>query len=122
MEEAELTAAITDYLGTQIDAPPTLRFVDVEVGQRVCPRCKSPMMACHLAADIGNKHPKLRPTLDRCASHGVWFDADELAKVLETLQHAAALPSHASLRQIVQTLIETYGHTITYRSKWRPLD
>lgn len=122
MDEPELTACITEYLEPQIGSPPTLRFVDVGVGTRVCPRCKTPMTACHLAADFEKKHANTRPTLDRCASHGLWFDADELAKVLEALHHAAALPSHASLRQIVQTLIETYGHTMTYRSDWRPLD
>ena len=122
METADLTASISDYLEAQAPVPPVLRFADAGVGSRSCPRCRVPMTRCHLVADFERKHPKPRPTLDRCASHGVWFDAKELAEVLEALHHAAELPAHASLRQIVQTLIETYGHTITYRSKWRPLD
>jgi Zn-finger nucleic acid-binding protein len=122
MDTADLTASITDYLQQQIAAPPEVRFVDVKAAKRTCPLCKTPMTSCHLAADFEHKHAKTHPTLDRCANHGVWFDANELAEVLEALHHAAELPAHASLRQIIQTLVETWGHTITYRSKWRPLD
>ena len=122
VELDDLTAAINDHLQQQTGAPSTLRFVDVEAGNRTCPRCNAPMTTCHLVVDVNTKHPKMRPTLDRCATHGVWFDANDLAEVLEALQHAAELPSHASLRHIVQTLFETYGRPVTYRSKWRPLD
>jgi hypothetical protein len=45
----------------------------------------------------------------------VWFDTDERATVLAALHRAAAPPSHATLREIARTLLETYGHKFTRR-------
>jgi Zn-finger nucleic acid-binding protein len=40
---------------------------------RACPRCATKMEVCLLEG----------VTVDRCAAHGIWFDADELSRALE---------------------------------------
>jgi Zn-finger nucleic acid-binding protein len=47
---------------------------------RACPHCSAPMATVALDG----------VALDRCAAHGIWFDADELHKVLS---HAATFPA-----------------------------
>ena len=44
---------------------------------RPCAECKTPMQT----VDLG------KVQLDRCPSHGVWFDADELAALLREAKH-----------------------------------
>ena len=43
------------------------------------------MSRCHVIVHLENDHEKPKPELDRCATHGVWFDREELAKVFETV-------------------------------------
>jgi hypothetical protein len=68
-----------------------------------------------LRVEAGEKHPKLKPTLDRCGAHGVWFDVDELAKILAILHHAGEPPSHATMFEIAQTLAEQLGEGVRRR-------
>jgi Zn-finger nucleic acid-binding protein len=49
------------------------QLVPLTEGSRTCPRCHARMDAFEL-----NHIP-----IDRCFSHGFWFDRDELAKVLQ---------------------------------------
>jgi Zn-finger nucleic acid-binding protein len=62
---------------------PTFALVREHAGTRACPRCQAAMSTCKLEIklDADIEHPK--PELDHCAAHGVWFDDDELALVLE---------------------------------------
>lgn len=67
--------------------------------KRACPQCSSAMTVCHIVLDIEGQilHPK--PELDRCEAHGVWFDGEELAKVLEKVAgkgHGAKTQSTAA--------------------------
>lgn len=49
-------------------------------GPRACPRCTIPMEAVQLESE----------TVDRCATHGFWFDVHELAKALDPLNNFEA--------------------------------
>ena len=66
----------------------TLAFRDAGVGKRACPRCRAPMTTCRLVATFDTDSALPAPELDRCVAHGVWFDVDELANVLEAARHA----------------------------------
>jgi len=55
-----------------------------EVAPRSCPACRQPMDPVTLGT----------VSLDRCASHGVWFDAHELAHVLGQKDKFKAYPPH----------------------------
>src|SRR5688500_4180444 len=63
---------------------PVLASVDERPGQRRCPRCTQPMLAGKLNAKLFGKLAKAKAALDRCPTHGIWFDGDELAAVLES--------------------------------------
>jgi Zn-finger nucleic acid-binding protein len=116
----DLATVLAEHVMSQTGTRPLPGFRDGRLGARICPRCDARMITTHLDMKLGDKHHRLSPTLDRCAAHGVWFDANELAQILEAVQRAASLPSHASLRQILVTIFENYGH-ITFDT-WRPLD
>ena len=45
--------------------------------ERVCAVCRTAMQTVNLGS----------VQLDRCAQHGVWFDADELAALLKEAKH-----------------------------------
>ena len=85
LELDDLTTSIRELTGI---VDPTLVFVKEAPGKRACPRCTRAMTACHLDVRLGGEHPKLRPELDRCEAHGIWFDTDELVKIFELLHRA----------------------------------
>lgn len=62
---------------------PTFAFRDQKPGARGCPHCRAPMTRCKIALALEDDIEKPRPELDLCAEHGIWFDAEELAKVFE---------------------------------------
>lgn len=62
---------------------PTFTFRDQKLGARGCPHCRVPMNRCKLWLALEADVEKPKPELDQCAEHGIWFDADELAKVFE---------------------------------------
>jgi len=66
-----------------------LQFYKDAIGTRACPRCRQAMTACRLRLKFAviDKEPKTHPVLDRCDTHGVWFDELELAQVFEVVVH-----------------------------------
>lgn len=74
MPGAEVDAAIDSMSGGQARSP-QLTIMPLTGGfarRRPCPRCDVAMIPCTLAAI----------PIDRCDAHGLWFDHDELARVL----------------------------------------
>lgn len=57
---------------------------------RTCPRCVAQM----------TKHDLYGITVDKCDAHGVWFDGEELARVIEKYS-LAGLPKVALWKKIV---------------------
>jgi hypothetical protein len=82
----DLEVAIRELTGTT----PELGFTGDAPGARPCPCCQTAMVRCRLDVWLMDERPALRPELDRCDGHGVWFDAEELAKVLEVLRRVAS--------------------------------
>ena len=78
----DLSRAIIDLTGIA----PSYEYVDAEPGVRPCPRCVSPMSVCKLRVTVEDELAKPRPKLDRCVHHGIWFDGEELATVLEKVR------------------------------------
>lgn len=72
VENAALTAMVTDM----INGPWELPVVDGAPGERACPMCRAAMLVEVLEA----------VTIDRCTTHGVWFDDHELE---DALHHAS---------------------------------
>jgi hypothetical protein len=69
-------AAVLALLGEVIEKPPaTLPLADGAVPEpiRTCPRCLTQM----------TKHTLYTIQIDRCGAHGIWFDGEELQRVLE---------------------------------------
>lgn len=75
----DLVAGIHDM--TSIAA--TFEWTHEKPGKRKCPHCREAMTACHVIVHLEADLEKPKPELDRCATHGVWFDREELAKVFE---------------------------------------
>jgi len=86
LELADLTTSISELTGLD----PGIGFLGERLGARVCPHCTRTMSVCRLDVTLMNQRPTLRPALDRCVAHGVWFDATELAKVFEVLHRAVS--------------------------------
>src|SRR5512133_1538945 len=76
---ADLSGAIEDLTSVV----PELAWDREKPSQRKCPQCRGAMVVCKIVLELEGEtlHPK--PELDRCEVHGVWFDREELAKVLE---------------------------------------
>lgn len=75
----DLAGAIFDM--TSIE--PTFEWAHEEPGQRACPHCKLAMTKCKLVIHLEQEVERPKPELDRCNLHGLWFDHEELAKVIE---------------------------------------
>lgn len=75
----DLVAGIHDM--TSVVA--TFEWTRETPGTRKCPHCREAMSRCHVIVHLENDLEKPKPELDRCATHGVWFDREELAKVFE---------------------------------------
>lgn len=73
LQDAALVALVIEMT----DEPWELPAPSGEPGPRPCPVCSQPMVV-----------ERAEVTIDRCAGHGVWFDAGELATALE---HAGGL-------------------------------
>ncbi len=76
---ADLAAAIEDLTSVA----PVFRWDHEHASSRACPQCRRPMTAGRIVLQLEDTVAHPRPELDVCASHGVWFDHEELAKVLE---------------------------------------
>lgn len=75
----DLSGAIEDLTSVT----PTFAWDHEKPSSRKCPQCRAPMVGCRVVLEIEGEVAHPRPELDRCAAHGVWFDREELAKVLE---------------------------------------
>ena len=76
----DLRGAIAELTGLE----PTFAYREEAPGKRACPRCKTLMTTAKLTIGLEGARPaKPDPELDICASHGLWFDESELARVLE---------------------------------------
>ena len=79
IHEDALVGMLQERTSTLVFLPWQPREKDNE---RVCPACEKPMQWVNLG----------KVKLDRCAEHGVWFDADELAALLHEAKHFKANP------------------------------
>ncbi len=76
---ADLAGAIEELTGLW----PELLFRSEARGKRPCPHCQEPMTTAKLTIVLENARPiKPDPRLQRCATHGLWFDDEVLARVL----------------------------------------
>lgn len=76
----DLRNAIAELTGLE----PTVSYRDERPGKRICPHCATAMTTARLTLELeGAKPAKPKTELDRCATHGLWFDELELALVLE---------------------------------------
>lgn len=71
-------------------------FVADRPGQRLCPRCPTAMVRCKLAVLVAGAKAAPAPELDRCATHGIWFDHLELSRVFEAVHGAVSRRSYGS--------------------------
>jgi Zn-finger nucleic acid-binding protein len=71
---------------------------NVEEHVRACPECTKTMETVKLGT----------VALDRCAAHGVWFDAQELAALLGQAKKFRAEDKHEH-RGIIETLAKLFG-------------
>ncbi|HEY4180644.1 MAG TPA: hypothetical protein VGM90_27555 [Kofleriaceae bacterium] len=79
MSLADLSRGIFEMTSLE----PALSF-DKEVdGKRRCPHCDQAMKRCEVRIDLEGHIEKPHVELDRCETHGLWFDKEELGKVLE---------------------------------------
>ncbi|HEY0254043.1 MAG TPA: hypothetical protein VGC41_21085 [Kofleriaceae bacterium] len=78
---ADLAHAVHDMTSVE----PTFAWLKEHPGKRACPRCAATMTECKLEIHLGDDHEKTKPLLDRCSEHGLWFDAEELAAVIEKI-------------------------------------
>jgi Zn-finger nucleic acid-binding protein len=77
--------------------PDPIRYFNERPGERACPVCSLTMLRCHITtATIATHIRRLPFELDRCLSHGVWFDGTELQAVLSSAGFDA--PIEAFLR------------------------
>jgi Zn-finger nucleic acid-binding protein len=88
--EDVLVAILEQRASTLVDLP----WQDRQDKARPCAACAAEMQT----VDLGSVH------LDRCPSHGVWFDADELAALIKQAKkfvtHAAPEPKHGLLAKL----------------------
>jgi Zn-finger nucleic acid-binding protein len=68
LSEAKLVEMAQDIKGSMVALPWEKR----DGKSRACPECKTEMLTVRLGS----------VDLDRCTAHGIWFDADELQRVL----------------------------------------
>jgi Zn-finger nucleic acid-binding protein len=77
LAEADLAHAVDEL--THLE--PALAFRHDKAGHRACPTCMAAMTTCRVELAMLDKVIAPKVELDRCASHGLWFDTDELADV-----------------------------------------
>lgn len=79
VELDDLATAINDMTSLV----PSFDWLDEKPGKRPCPQCRVMMTTCKLRVRLENSAEYPKPVLDHCATHGLWFDHDELAMVFE---------------------------------------
>ncbi len=91
--EDTLVAILEQRASTLVDLP----WQDRQDKPRPCAECKAEMQTMNLGS----------VQLDRCPTHGVWFDADELAALIKQAKkfttkemHAVTEPKHGLLAKL----------------------
>lgn len=79
MSLADLSHGIFDMTSLE----PALSFDKEADGKRQCPRCDQAMKRCEVRIELEGHIEKPHVELDRCDAHGLWFDKEELGRVLE---------------------------------------
>ena len=69
-------AAFLEMVAVMREGEVRIPWAERTADHRPCPQCLAPMRPVALS-DV---------PLDRCDGHGIWFDADELQRVLQTAQ------------------------------------
>jgi len=95
LDLVDLSKAIYDLTSVE----PVFEYAGEAPGKRLCPHCGASMSTCKLRVVVETEIAKPRPTLDRCAEHGIWFDGEELATVFQKvhgLGHGSGHPSKAA--------------------------
>jgi Zn-finger nucleic acid-binding protein len=67
-----------------------------ETHVRNCPECDAPMLTVQLGT----------VALDRCETHGVWFDRKELAELLKQAKQFRAPPHHEGVLKTLGKLFD----------------
>jgi Zn-finger nucleic acid-binding protein len=104
LDAGELEALVTHTGASAND--PLLQFQNQQGTaprgrKHLCPRCDQPLR--EIVVETTKREPL---TLDRCAGgHGLWFDADELRRLLEMC------PTEAGAARTVDFLNELFGAT-----------
>jgi hypothetical protein len=91
----DLATAIEDITGVS----PSFDYEDAAPGKRACPACLEVMDTLKLLVHLDGELVSPKPTLDRCMTHGLWFDTDELAVVFEKARAAHPGGSGAHVRK-----------------------
>jgi Zn-finger nucleic acid-binding protein len=101
----DLVAAIEDHAS----ALPAIAFRDGGEGIRACPRCRKNMQTCRFEAMFNSSSSAMpEPELDRCETHGVWFDVGELANILEASRHATEPDAGEPGIKLARVLVELW--------------
>jgi hypothetical protein len=111
---ADLSHAVYDMTSLV----PELEWKSEHPGKRSCPECKERMTVCKLVIRLDGhaEHPK--PQLDRCTTHGLWFDHEELAAVFATVatkgfgaavKHKAASDGHVGSQGGWSAMFKYFG-------------
>jgi Zn-finger nucleic acid-binding protein len=101
----DLVAAIEEHAS----ALPTIAFRDDGVGKRACPRCSKQMQTCRFAAMFNSSSNAMpEPELDRCETHGIWFDVGELANILEASRHATEPDAGEPAIKLARVLVDLW--------------
>jgi Zn-finger nucleic acid-binding protein len=103
---AELESMLNE-LSLDDERPLEQRLLPGTATRRGCPKCKTEMTPFTM----------YEVTIDRCAEHGVWFDGEELARVLNANGQAYAERNHEG--QAPGSLGGLFGSTL--RALFGPL-
>jgi hypothetical protein len=90
IEDQYLRPVIEQSLAVPLDALP-LEERSAKDPALICPACRTPMTT----------HTLYGIEIDRCAKHGLWFDGDELRRVLEEAAKKSAIPRTTTAQKVI---------------------
>lgn len=79
---------------------------------RLCPVCEQRMSSVTLE----------RIPLDRCDKHGIWFDPEELQRVLEHAGETLPPPKSAGIKRLLGSLLDQILDPHRKWNGWTPRD
>jgi hypothetical protein len=74
---ADLAKAIDELVRLE----PQISILKEHASKRVCPTCAAAMTDVRIGVTLQDKVIKPKAEIDRCAAHGLWFPAEQLAEV-----------------------------------------